>query len=169
MDEPTNDLDLETLELLEELLLEFDGTLLLVSHDRAFLDNVVTSTLVFEGDGRVNAYVGGYQDWLRQSQAMQAADKARTARAEAEKKPAATRPAEAAKPKKLSYKDQRELEMLPGHIQDLDAEMGRVQAALADPSLYRESPDRFRELTARLQAIEEELAAAYARWEALEG
>ncbi|MCP5435620.1 MAG: ATP-binding cassette domain-containing protein [Chromatiaceae bacterium] len=169
MDEPTNDLDLETLELLEELLLEFDGTLLLVSHDRAFLDNVVTSTLVFEGDGRVNAYVGGYQDWLRQSQAMQAADKARTARSEAEKKPAATKTVEAAKPKKLSYKDQRELEMLPGRIQDLDAEMGRVQTALADPGLYRDSPDRFSELTARLQTIETELAAAYARWEALEG
>ena len=150
-------------------MLEFDGTLLLVSHDRAF-DNVVTSTLVFEGDGRVNAYVGGYQDWLRQSQAMQAADKARTARSEAEKSlappPKRSRPPSR---KKLSYKDQRELEMLPRRIQDLDAEMGQCRRHSPTPACIAIRRTGSGELTARLQAIETELAAAYARWEALEG
>ena len=138
MDEPTNDLDLETLELLEELLLEFDGTLLLVSHDRAFLDNVVTSTLVFEGEGRVNAYVGGYQDWLRQ-RAVPAKALNKSATQKQLPQPGA---AEAAKPKKLSYKDQRELDQLPARIEALDAESAEIQAALGNPDLYRESPDK---------------------------
>jgi len=161
MDEPTNDLDLETLELLEELLLEFDGTLLLVSHDRAFLDNVVTSTLVFEGAGKVNAYVGGYQDWLRQ--------RAASAKPAAQKKPAELKVGEAAKPKKLSYKDQRELDQLPARIESLDAESAEIQAALGNPELYRESPEKVSQLNARLQQVERELAEAYKRWEALEG
>jgi ATP-binding cassette subfamily F protein uup len=165
MDEPTNDLDLETLELLEELLLEFDGTLLLVSHDRAFLDNVVTSTLVFEGGGRVNAYVGGYQDWLRQRAAsMRTAAKPAAARKASEPKPA-----DPLKPKKLSYKDQRELDRLPARIEALDAESAEIQAALGNPDLYRESPEKVRELNDRMQQLEQELAVAYERWEALEG
>jgi len=166
MDEPTNDLDLETLELLEELLLDFDGTLLLVSHDRAFLDNVVTSTLVFEGDGRVNAYVGGYQDWLRQ----RAASAKQVGRSSAQKKSAEPKKVlEAAKPKKLSYKDQRELDQLPARIEALDAESAEIQQALGNPDIYRESPDKVNELNARMQQVEGELAHAYKRWEELEG
>ena len=165
MDEPTNDLDLETLELLEELLLDFDGTLLLVSHDRAFLDNVVTSTLVFEGEGRVNAYVGGYQDWLRQRPALQPVAKPKAA----EKPPAAKPAVDTARPKKLSYKDQRELDQLPARIEALEAELGEVQGALGNPELYREAPERVGELNARMQRIEQALAEAYARWEALDG
>ena len=166
MDEPTNDLDLETLELLEERLLDFEGTLLLVSHDRAFLDNVVTSTLVFEGDGQVNAYVGGYQDWLRQRPAA-----ARTK--SDDQKTAAARPAPApaapmAKAKTLSYKDQRELEQLPARIESLEVELEEIQTTLGDPTLYSQSPDRVAELNTRMQQIEQELAEAYERWEALE-
>ncbi len=164
MDEPTNDLDLETLELLEELLLDFDGTLLLVSHDRAFLDNVVTSTLVFEGDGRVAAYVGGYQDWLRQRPEPEPQRPA--AKAVADDKGAV---AKVERPKKLSYKDQRELDALPERIEALDSELAAVQQLLADPELYRESPDKIGELNTRMQQLEQALADAYQRWEALEG
>jgi ATP-binding cassette subfamily F protein uup len=168
MDEPTNDLDLETLELLEELLLDFDGTLLLVSHDRAFLDNVVTSTLVFEGEGRVNAYVGGYQDWLRQRAASQASGRSAAAERAAASKKAADDATATVRPKKLSYKDQRELDQLPARIEALEAGLGEVQAALGDPGLYRESADRVAALNARLVELEAELADAYRRWEALE-
>ncbi|MCB1772921.1 MAG: ATP-binding cassette domain-containing protein [Gammaproteobacteria bacterium] len=173
LDEPTNDLDLETLELLEELLLEFDGTLLLVSHDRAFLDNVVTSTLVFEGDARVNAYVGGYQDWLRQRSAVnrqpvKAAVQGAAARP-AGAPEATPKPADAAKPKKLSYKHQRELDELPARIEAFENELAEVQAALGDPDLYRESPARVAELGVRMQELEQSLAAAYERWDELEG
>jgi ATP-binding cassette subfamily F protein uup len=169
MDEPTNDLDLETLELLEELLLDFDGTLLLVSHDRAFIDNVVTSTLVFEGGGRVNAYVGGYQDWLRQRDRGNGQRLA--ANADAPMRPAAKAAAgkEGRKAQKLSYKDQRELEQLPARIESLEAELAEVQAQLADPGMYRDSPGRVGELNARMHQLEAELANGYKRWEELEG
>lgn len=160
LDEPTNDLDLETLELLEELLLDFDGTLLLVSHDREFLDNVVTSCLVFEGDGAVNEYVGGYADWQRQRRPVQAP--------KAAPKKAMPTTAPAAKAKRLSYKDQRELEQLPLRIEALDAELGEIQKTLADPDLYRAAPQRVTELNARMQQVEADLAQAFARWEALE-
>jgi ATP-binding cassette subfamily F protein uup len=169
MDEPTNDLDLETLELLEELLLEFDGTLLLVSHDRAFLDNVVTSTLVFEGQGRVNAYVGGYQDWLRQRGAGTSPVKTRSDRQPAARDEVVERKAtQTGKPKKLSFKDQRELDQLPGRIEALENELDEIQAALSDPDLYRASPDRVAEFNVRMQRVEQELATAFRRWEALE-
>jgi ATP-binding cassette subfamily F protein uup len=168
MDEPTNDLDLETLDLLEDLLLDFDGTLLLVSHDRAFLDNVVTSTLVFEGEGRVNAYVGGYQDWLRQrGERVPAATPKPVDRPAAKKAP--EQPAEAARPKKLSYKDQRELDQLPARIEALETELGEIQAALGDPELYRNAPEKVAKLNVRMQQVEAGLAEAYGRWEALEG
>ncbi len=163
MDEPTNDLDVETLELLEELLLDFDGTLLLVSHDRDFIDHVVTSTLVFEGEGRVNAYVGGYSDW----QAQRAAKPAESGRPAASV--VATAQATAPqRPKKRSYKDQRELDALPRRIEALEEEQTTVHAALADPALYRDDPARAGELKQRLSAIESELAEAYDRWESLE-
>ena len=173
MDEPTNDLDLETLELLEELLLEFDGTLLLVSHDRAFLDNVVTSTLVFEGGGRVVPYVGGYQDWLRQRGPVDAPARPKLAARAASSDAAPTdtgvsAPDQGAKPKKRSYKEQRELEQLPVLIESLETELEQLQAALGDPGLYRESPQKVAELNTRHAQVEGDLADAYRRWEALE-
>ncbi len=161
MDEPTNDLDIETLELLEELLLDYPGTLLLVSHDRAFIDAVVTSTLVFEGAGRVGDYVGGYSDWLRQRPAPEAAaPQAATARPAQPHVKSATR--------KLGYRAQRELAELPRRIEALEAEQAELHAALADPEGYRDGGDGARELATRLRLLEEELATAYARWEALE-
>ena len=130
LDEPTNDLDIETLELLEELIGDFDGTVLLVSHDRVFLDNIVTSTLAFEGDGRVREYVGGWEDYLRQS-----AGRARSARSAGPARPRVARqrggaPARSARPRekrKLSYKEQRELDALPGRIEALEAEQRDAQ------------------------------------------
>ncbi len=160
MDEPTNDLDAETLDLLEELLLGYKGTLLLVSHDRAFLNNVVTSSLVFEGKGRVNEYIGGYDDWLRQ----------RTVATPATAKAGKT---EAAKPKsvvkKLSYKDQRELDELPKQIEKLDTELAAIQAEMADPDFYKRDHTEVAAINEQMAEVEEQLSTAYARWEQLEG
>jgi ATP-binding cassette subfamily F protein uup len=164
MDEPTNDLDAETLDLLEEMVAEYAGTLLLVSHDRAFLDNVVTSTLVFEGAGRVTEYVGGYTDWLRQRRGSAAA--ARTPPSE-RAAPAAARPL-APKPRKLSYKDQRELDALPGLIQRLELEQAELTAAIGDPEYYRRSPQEAGVAVQRLKSVGQELEAAFSRWETLE-
>jgi ATP-binding cassette subfamily F protein uup len=164
MDEPTNDLDAETLDLLEEMVAEYAGTLLLVSHDRAFLDNVVTSTLVFEGDGRVTEYVGGYTDWLRQRR--ESAVAARTPPSE-RAAPAIARPP-APKPRKLSYKDQRELDAMPGLIQRLELEQAELTAAIGDPELYRRSPQEATVAVQRLKSVEQELEAAFSRWETLE-
>jgi len=164
LDEPTNDLDVDTLELLEDLLAEYDGTLLLVSHDRAFLDNVVTSTLVFEGDGRVDEYVGGYEDWLRQRRVPRAPAGTR-ARPDS---PARERTAARADRRKLSYKDQRELETLPARIEALEREQAALQEAMHDPGFYRQGGEAIAVHRARLQAIEDELGTAYTRWEALE-
>ncbi len=165
MDEPTNDLDMETLELLEELLLEFKGTLLLVSHDRAFLDNVVTSTLVLEGGGRVAEYVGGYEDWIRQRRVTQATQPAK-------KKLAAGTPIEAepakVAAKKLSYKDQRDLDALPARIDALETEVTAIQQTLADPALYQGDPAEVSKITDQLQKVEAELEVAYGRWDELE-
>ncbi|MBT8117320.1 MAG: ATP-binding cassette domain-containing protein [Gammaproteobacteria bacterium] len=163
MDEPTNDLDVETLELLEELLMGFSGTLLLVSHDREFLDNVVTSTLVFEGDGRIGEYVGGYSDWLRQQQPVaQAAGKRPAA------KPAISRDKSAGKSNKLSYKDQRELDALPGQIESLETEQADLQQAVSDPGFYQQAQETVKIALARLEAVNGELETCYERWEALE-
>ncbi len=166
LDEPTNDLDMETLELLEEKLLDYQGTLLLVSHDRAFLDNLVTSTLVFEGDGRIGEYVGGYEDWLRQRAVPPAAPAAAGPVSAAGTKPSpAPRPAAAGK---LSYKDQRELEQLPARIEALEQSVQTLQAEMSDPAFYRRDGDAITAAQARLADVEAELQAAYARWEALE-
>ena len=162
MDEPTNDLDAETLDLLEELLLGYEGTLLLVSHDRAFLNNVVTSSLVFEGKGRVNEYIGGYDDWLRQRRAEA------PAKAKSEKKEASPAKPEI-KPTKLSYKDQRELDSLPKIIEELDAELEAIQSKIADPDFYKSDPAEVTATTDRMAEVEAKLSAAYARWEELEG
>jgi len=166
LDEPTNDLDVETLELLEERLMAYQGTILLVSHDREFLDNVVGSTLVFEGGGRVGEFVGGYSDWERQVTPREVA---------AQPRPAATAPPVAAAggaPRKaqakLSYKDQRELDQLPERIESLEAELAARQAALADPALYREDGAKVAAAKAALASVEETLATAYARWDELE-
>ena len=161
MDEPTNDLDAETLELLEEMVANYAGTLLLVSHDRAFLDNVVTSTLVFEGSAQVNEYVGGYSDWLRQRKVSAPL----VARA-----PAAA-PAEAptqSKARRLSYKDQRELAAMPEKIQRLEAEQLQLQAAIADPNLFKDDPAQGTVALQRLRSLAAELENAYSRWDALE-
>ena len=165
MDEPTNDLDLETLELLEELLLEYTGTLLLVSHDRAFLDNVVTSCLVFEGGGRVREYVGGYSDWLRQRPAPEPV--AVAAKPKPEPKPAA-RPPKPAATGKLGYNERRELERLPARIEELEQRQRDLHALTADPAFYKQEPAAITQRMEELRALEAELEAAYERWEALE-
>ena len=161
MDEPTNDLDAETLELLEELVANYAGTLLLVSHDRAFLDNVVTSTLVFEGSAQVNEYVGGYSDWLRQRKVSAQL----VARAPAAAPAAA--PAQS-KARRLSYKEQRELAAMPEKIQRLEAEQLQLQAAIADPNLFKDDPAQGTVALQRLQSLAAELENAYSRWDALE-
>jgi len=159
LDEPTNDLDLETVELLEEQLVAWPGTLLLVSHDREFLDNVTTSTLVLEGEGAVAETVGGYSDWARTRRAAPARAKA----AESPTRPR-VRPAPA---RRLSWQEQRELEALPGRIETLDAEQGDLHARLADPAYYQRAGARVAQDRARLEALEAELAALYLRWESL--
>jgi ABC transport system ATP-binding/permease protein len=161
LDEPTNDLDTETLELLEELLVDFPGTLLLVSHDRAFLNNVVTSTVVFEGDGCVKEFVGGYDDWLRQKAAEPAPAAAERSKPERERPQA--------KPsRKLSYKEQRELEELPARIETLEAEQAQLHQRMADPAFFRQGGAEIGKVTSRLESLETELRTAYERWEALE-
>ena len=166
LDEPTNDLDIETLDLLEELLLEYSGTLLVVSHDREFLDHVVTSTLVLEGGGRVGEFVGGYSDWVRQraaasAQPKPAASAAPSARAKAA--PAAS----GGKKRKLSFKETNELASLPDSIDALERERDALYASLADPSLLRDGT-AVTAIKVRLAAIDSEIAAGLARWEELE-
>ncbi len=166
MDEPTNDLDIETLELLEELVGDFPGTVLLVSHDRVFLDRVVTSTLAFEGAGRVVEYVGGYEDYLRQ---RPRADEGRAARAaESETRPGPRPDASARRPRKLSYKEQRELEALPAQIASLEDEQTRLQAEAHAPEFYKADAAHIRSVLARLEAVGPELESLLARWIALE-
>jgi ATP-binding cassette subfamily F protein uup len=179
LDEPTNDLDIDTLELLEDLLQNYDGTVFLVSHDRTFLDNVVTSTIAFEGDGRWREYEGGVQDWLvqsRRSQAIAAAQESAAAKGAARPAPAgkgAAQPAATAAPvaakKKLSFKEQRELQALPALIEGLEQEQAAIAGELADGSLYSSDPERASELGARNARIEEELLQALERWERLGG
>jgi ATP-binding cassette subfamily F protein uup len=168
LDEPTNDLDIETLDLLEALLLEFAGTLLVVSHDRAFLDNVVTSTLVFEGGGRVGEYVGGYSDWVRQRKDLAAAPVATPAVSKRNADPpAAKRDASRAKPRKLSFRESTELAALPDRIDALEQERTRLHVSLADPVLLRDATALAAART-RLTQVEQESAAAIVRWEELE-
>lgn len=166
MDEPTNDLDVESLELLEEVLAEFSGTLLLVSHDRRFLDNVVTASFVFEGDGKVSEYVGGYSDWVRQRPAETAAV-VKPAEKKAEKAQASTASAAPAK-RKLSYKEQRELNELPQKIEQLETALAELQEHVSDPAFYKQDNDAMNATLAKLQKLEGELAVAYERWEALD-
>ncbi len=175
LDEPTNDLDVETLELLEELLADYAGTILLVSHDRDFLDAVVTSTLVLEGEGRIGEYVGGYSDWLRQRPAsVRAVAKpaARDSDTAARDALTAAAPAAAAAPvvkRKRSYKDQRELEMLPARIEALETRIAELGASLQDPATYQRGGEGLATLHRQLTEVQAELDAAYARWAELEG
>ncbi len=171
MDEPTNDLDIETLELLEDLLLDYSGTLLLVSHDRAFLNNLVTTTLALDGRGGVTETVGGYDDWLRQNQV----EVARVDEKLRKPTSAATATIDGT-PRKLSYKEQRALEArqrelveLPGRIEALEAEQARLIAVMADPAFYQRESAEIAQTASRLHALEDELARAFLRWEELEG
>ncbi len=175
LDEPTNDLDVESLELLEAQLAEFPGTLLLVSHDREFLDNAVTSTLVFEGAGRVAEYVGGYVDWLRQRpepvtvQASRPRDTA-AGKAGATLATRGTPDAAQGRPakKRLTFNEQREFAALPGRIEDLEAEIRRLNDAVSAPEFYKEGAEAIRRTLARLDEAQQELHAAYDRWLDLE-
>jgi ATP-binding cassette subfamily F protein uup len=168
LDEPTNDLDIDTLELLEELLEEYNGTVFLVSHDRMFLDNVVTQVIVAEGEGHWKEYIGGYTDWER----VRAVPEPRTAAPKAEvkaqpkEKPAA--PAPAPKAKRLSSKEQRELDELPALIAALEAEQKSITEKLADPNLYREQPTEVKKLNERYAQLDEQLMASLEKWEAIE-
>jgi ATP-binding cassette subfamily F protein uup len=195
MDEPTNDLDAETLELLEELVADYAGTLLLVNHDRAFLDNVVTSTLVFEGAGRINEYVGGYSDWLHQRKSAVADT---SAAAESKRSVAMSRPATANVPaaangpatadgrgaaklpgaanppdgalkaRRLSYNEQRELAQLPEKILHLEAEQAQLTTLISDPKVFQRKQDQGSQALQRLQVLAKELDSAYARWDTLD-
>ena len=168
MDEPTNDLDVETLELLEELLADYPGTLLLVSHDRDFLDNVVTSTLAMEGGGRVGEYVGGYSDWLRQRPSPAATVTAAAPKPQAaQATPSAGAPTPPAKAK-LSYKDARELEQLPARIDALEAQVAAFTARMAEAGYYQRDVAAITADNAALAAAQAELDAAYSRWGELE-
>jgi ABC transport system ATP-binding/permease protein len=165
LDEPTNDLDIDTLEILENMLLEYPGTLILVSHDRAFLNNLVTSTLVLSGDGQAREFIGGYDDWQNQKDAEQEAQAA-------SKKPRKTAPAPTAKKqqasKKLSYKEQSELDQLPSKIEALEAEQAQLNTSLADPAFYQNNNAEVSQAVERLKVVEDELQQAYRRWEELE-
>ena len=167
LDEPTNDLDIETLELLESLLSDYDGTVLLVSHDRAFLDAVVTQTIAYEGEGQWREYAGGYEDWRRVKDAERSRAE-RPAPKPAKEKPKAEPPiSPESRPRKLSFKEQRELDALPERIDALEAEQTALAARLADPALYQSAPQEVTGIRDRLAAIESELGVALARWEAL--
>ena len=167
LDEPTNDLDVDTLELLEDLLADYEGTLLLVSHDRTFLDNVVTNTLVFEGDGKVRDYAGGYEDWQRQSSAAERS---------AALKPTVNKLAVHAplnekrgdSKRRLSYKEQRELESLPGKIETLEAEQAKLQTRMGEGDFYRQPSHMITAGIERLETVKKDLEECYARWQALE-
>lgn len=157
LDEPTNDLDADTLDLLEEMLMEYEGTVLLVSHDREFLNNIVTSTIVFEGEGRIEEHVGGYDDWLRQR---------RPAPLEP-KKTQKPRP-QRERPRTLTFKENRELEALPALIESLESERDSLHKTLGDPDFYKREGQRIPELKTRIGEIEVELADAYEQWEVLD-
>ncbi len=162
MDEPTNDLDIDTLELLEELLTDFKGTLLLVSHDRSFIDHVVDYCFVFEGNAQVNQYVGGYQDWLRQRKLPDVAAPV----AASSSKPTPAKPQKARK--KLGFNEQKELKTLPRKIEKLEQQVSQLQNDMADPGFYQQAADKISQTTQQLSTLEQELEQLYQRWEELE-
>jgi ATP-binding cassette subfamily F protein uup len=168
LDEPTNDLDVDTLELLEELLSEYEGTLLLVSHDRTFLDNVVTSTLVFEGDGRFSEYAGGYEDWERYQRQIPAVPGGAQKTTETRAAAMASQAKRSERPRRLTYKEQRELEGLPAAIEALEAEQSELHRLMVDAEFYRQPGDKITAALDRLEVLRRELEESYARWQALE-
>ncbi|WP_404423879.1 ATP-binding cassette domain-containing protein [Nibricoccus sp. IMCC34717] len=168
LDEPTNDLDAETLDLLEDLLVAYQGTLLVVSHDRDFLDNVVTGSLVLEGEGRVAEYIGGYSDWMAERRKREAAAKARAEQATVEVRTGDTAPASKARGRKLNNREQKELAELPACIEKLETEQTALSAQLADPAFYRRDPQATATARKRLEELEAAHAKAFARWEELE-
>ena len=164
MDEPTNDLDADTLELLEDMLIAYKGTVFLVSHDREFLNNIVTSTIVFEGEGKLSEYVGGYDDWLWQrSPAMP-----KTGKAKETAKPERPRAKQITHPRILTFREKKELETLPALIESLESERNRLYEVLADPDFYRQDGSRIPEAKARIQELEGNITEGYQRWEHLE-
>jgi ATP-binding cassette subfamily F protein uup len=166
LDEPTNDLDIETLELLEELLDQYDGTLFLVSHDRAFLDNVVTQVISFEGDGKLMEYVGGYEDWVRMKKF--AAQQLIAPIVSAPKSAGKIEPTKAKASNKLNSKEARELEVVPQQIEALEKELESIAAALGAGDLYRDNPSHAKQLQQRSAEINSEVQKLMARWEELE-
>jgi len=158
LDEPTNDLDIDTLDLLEGLLIDYKGTIILVSHDRAFINNVVTSTLAFEGNGAFNSYVGGYNDWLRQ----------RTQQLNQSSKPKKTDTRNKKKTAKMSYKDQRELDALPGQIEKLEIDIAEISQLMSDPDFFKSARDQVQKTENRLSELQKQLSQCYERWEILE-
>lgn len=163
MDEPTNDLDVETLELLEELLVDYSGTLLLVSHDRAFLNNVVTSTIVLTENGQIEEYVGGYDDWLKCHQAKLNREE------EATKVGAKTKNLGQLKKRQLSYNEQQVLKSLPALIEKLEGEQDTLAELMAAPSFFKKNPEEIKTTQAQMISIQEDLLCAYQKWEDLEG
>jgi len=164
LDEPTNDLDADTLELLEEMLMEYQGTVLLVSHDREFLNNIVTSTIVFEGDGKLVEYVGGYDDWLRQ---RSPSSQAGTEKVKKKEKPDKSRP-QRVRLRTLTFKEKKEIETLPALIESMEAERAGLYQTLADPAFYRQNGSRIPAVKERMAELDKEIPAAYVRWELLE-
>ncbi len=167
LDEPTNDLDVETLELLEEVLLDFAGTVLLVSHDREFLDNVVTSTMVLEGDGLVREYVGGYRDWVEQGGVLRAVEQRPEEAGVGENKPEAKNPT-AASGGKLSYKLKRELEQLPQTIEQYELQLEALETRIAEPGFYGGEHQQVQDVLQQLSQVQGELESLYQRWAELE-
>ncbi|WP_455204875.1 ATP-binding cassette ATPase Uup [Kaarinaea lacus] len=165
LDEPTNDLDIETLELLEELLSEYQGTVILVSHDRTFLNNAATSTIVFEGNGRVEEYVGGYEDWLRQRKTDSKFNENKNPLLQPEKQ--ASKVATKTDKRKLSYKEQRELDTLPDAIESLEQEQNQLQQQMSDADFYRRPKEEITNTLSRMEELEKELEKSYQRWEEL--
>jgi ATP-binding cassette subfamily F protein uup len=166
LDEPTNDLDSETLELLEEQLTDFKGTLLMVSHDRTFLNNVVTSTIVFEDSG-VNEYAGGYEDWRETVARRQSEQQDTSQRTTANNKPEKVKSA-ALEVRKRSYSEKRELEQLPGKIESMEIEIASIHEVMADPGYYQQPADKIASDASRLKQLQDSLALAFSRWEELE-
>lgn len=169
MDEPTNDLDIETLELLEELLLNYQGTLLLVSHDRSFINNIVTSCIAFEGNANVNEYVGGYDDWLRQRPKVIQTEKKKTIAKKSATATASKKTLPIKKTVKRSYNEQRELDKLPETIENHETALSKLHAIMASADFYQSSPEAMTKTQDEVIQLEKKLAIAYERWEALEG
>jgi len=170
LDEPTNDLDIETLELLEEILLDFEGTVLLVSHDRVFMDNVITSLVVLDGQGNVNEYVGGYSDWEARGGSLEGATAgASTAIKTPEKEKQGSEPKQLpAKQVKLSYKDQRELGSLPAKIEKLETQQAQLEKQMSEPGFYQSDQEKIRQVTAELAQVQSQMESAFSRWAELE-